>query len=78
MTPPMWPRGWDIGWAGIDDGHAGAHTRRPGLTWAPDQLAHGSAGGVAVAKCKPGHAGWWPTSPACCGGQQIRGVGRPA
>lgn len=44
------PRGWEVVWAGTDDGHTGAHTRRPGLTWALEQLTAGNADGLVVAK----------------------------
>ena len=37
-------------WADPDDGWTGAHTRRPGLTWALEQLAAGHADGLVVAK----------------------------
>lgn len=43
-------RDWQIIWAGADDGHTGAHTRRPGLTWALEELANGRADGLVVAK----------------------------
>jgi DNA invertase Pin-like site-specific DNA recombinase len=43
-------RAWEVVWAGADDGWTGAHTRRPGLTWALEQLASGHADGLVVAK----------------------------
>jgi len=43
-------RGWQLVWAPPDDGHTGAHTRRPGLTWTLGELAHGRADGLVVAK----------------------------
>lgn len=43
-------RGWELVWADADDGHTGAHTRRPGLAWTLAQLADGNADGLVVAK----------------------------
>ena len=42
--------GWELVWAPADDGQTGAHTRRPGLTWALEHLAAGQADGLIVAK----------------------------
>lgn len=43
-------KGWSVVWADPDDGHTGAHTRRPGLTAALERLARGEADGLVVAK----------------------------